>query len=65
MITENFETELLFLEKPNIAIKKQTMSGLFNFKTKFDSKMTGEKKKIIVKICIYEKLTKKIYEGCT
>ena len=45
MITENFETELLFLEKPNIAIKKQTMSGLFNFKTKFDSKMTGEKKK--------------------
>ena len=41
--SENFEIELFFLEKGNIAIKKQT-SGLFNFKTKFDSKMTGEKK---------------------
>ena len=41
------------------------MSGLLDFKIKFDSKMTGEKKKLIIaKICSYEKLTKEIYEGC-
>ena len=33
-----------FLMKGNITIKKQTISGLFVFKTKFEAKMTGEKK---------------------
>ena len=32
------------LETGNIAIEKQTLSGLFHFKTKFNSKMTGDKK---------------------
>ena len=33
---------------------------MFDFKTKFDSKMTGEKKNLLIaKTCNYEKLTKK------
>ena len=43
--TENWEIELFFLEKGNNPITKQTISGLIDFKTKFDWKMTGEKKK--------------------
>ena len=43
IVIKNFKIELFFLEKGNVTIKKQTISGLFNSKTKFDSKMTGEK----------------------
>ena len=33
---------------------------MFDFKTKFDSKMTGEKKNLMIaKTCSYAKLTKK------
>ena len=57
------KTELgFFLEKGDIAIKKQTISGAFNFKKKFGSKITGEKgekKLIISKLCSCEKLAKK------
>ena len=53
------------LEEGNIAVKKQTISGLLDFKTKFDSKMTGAKKLIIPEIYSYEKRKEKIDEGCT
>ena len=39
--TKNFEIGLFLPEKGNIAIKKQTISGLFDFKTKSDSKKPG------------------------
>ena len=57
---KNIEFELFSTEKGNIAIKKQTISSLLDFKIKIDSKMTGEKKLIIAKICTYEKLTNNI-----
>ena len=53
------------LEEGNIAVKKQTISGLLDFKTKFDSKMTGAKKLIIPEIYSYENRKEKIDEGCT
>ena len=62
---DSFEIELFSKDKNILQSKYQTVSGLLDVNTKFDSK-DGRKKQIITeKVCTDEKRTRKIFETCT